>query len=157
MRGYDRSLSTPSADSPLDRVRFVQAADDERRRIGRDLHDGVQQRLVTLGLWLQAAERSLPDDPQEAAALLGNAREQLAEANAELRTVARGLHPSGLSEQGLRGALQALAAGSPLPIPLGDLPDRRLPEPIEVTAYFLATEGLSNADKYAGASGLDVD
>src|SRR4051794_34953674 len=154
MRGYDRTLTTPSADSPLDRVRFVQAADDERRRIGRDLHDGVQQRLVSLGLWLQAAERSLPGDPGEAAALIAQAREQLAEANHELRTVARGLHPSGLAERGLRGALQGLAAGSPLPIRLGEIPDRRLPEPIEVTAYFLATEGLSNAVKHAHASEL---
>src|SRR4051812_3003255 len=121
MRGYDRTLTTPSADSPLDRVRFVQAADDERRRIGRDLHDGVQQRLATLELWLQAAERSLPGAPQEALSLLAQAREQLAGANAELRTLARGLHPSGLAERGLRGALQALAAGSQLPIRLGDL------------------------------------
>jgi uncharacterized protein YhfF/two-component sensor histidine kinase len=138
-------------------VRFVQAADDARRRIGRDLHDGVQQRLVSLGLWLQAAERSLPGDPAEALELIGQARQQLAEANEELRTVARGLHPSGLAEQGLRGALQSLAAGSPLPIQLGDLPDRRLPEPIEVTAYFLAREGLSNAVKYANAGEVAVD
>ena len=154
---YDRTLSTPRADSPYDRVRILQAADEERRRISRDLHDGVQQQLVALGYWLQLAERKLADDPAEAASLLGEAREQASNAARDLRQLTRGLHPSGLSEQGLRGALASLAANSPLPLVVGELPSRRLPEPIEVTAFFLAAEALSNAVKYAGARELAVD
>jgi uncharacterized protein YhfF/two-component sensor histidine kinase len=138
-------------------VRILQAADEERRRISRDLHDGVQQQLVALGYWLQLAERKLADDPAEAAELLAQAREQVSDAARDLRELTRGLHPSGLSEQGLRGALASLAANSPLPIAIGEMPTRRLPEPVEVTAYFLAAEALSNAVKHAHASELAVD
>jgi two-component sensor histidine kinase/uncharacterized protein YhfF len=153
---YDRSLSSPRADSPHERVRILQAADEERRRISRDLHDGVQQQLVALGYWLQLAERKVAEDPAEAAELLSQAREQAADPARDLRELTRGLHPSGLSEQGLRGALASLAANAPLPVEIGELPTRRLPEPVEVTAYFLAAEALSNAVKHAEASRLDV-
>ena len=138
-------------------MRILQAADEERRRISRDLHDGVQQQLVALGYWLQLAERKLDEDPAEAAELLAQAREQASDAARDLRELTRGLHPSGLSEQGLRGALASLAANAPLPVEIGDLPTRRLPEPVEVTAYFLAAEALSNAVKHAEASELRVD
>jgi signal transduction histidine kinase len=137
------------------RARAVQAADEERRRIGRDLHDGAQQRLVVLGQALELALRELEADPDRAAARLSAAREQAAVASRELRELAQGLHPVGL-ERGLRKALAGLALQSPLPLTLDALPGVRLPAVIEATVWFLVSEALSNAIKHAGASELRV-
>jgi signal transduction histidine kinase/uncharacterized protein YhfF len=139
------------------RARILKATDDERRRIGRDLHDGAQQRLVALGHMLALAQRGLGDVPPEAAALLSQAREQATLAADELRELVHGLHPSGLAEYGLGHALGALAARSPIPVHIGDLPERRLPEPIEIALYYLVSEGLTNAMKHADATEVRVE
>ena len=131
---------------------MVQAADDERRRIGRDLHDGPQQRLLALGHLAGLALRRLRDDPEAAAALLQRVREEATFAHTELRELARGLHPAGLAERGLGGALEALAARSPLPLRVVALPERRLPDPVAVTVYAMVAEALGNAMRHAGAS-----
>jgi uncharacterized protein YhfF len=135
---------------------MVQAADDERRRIGRDLHDGAQQRLLALGHLATLAMRQLPDAPAQAATLLEQVREEARLAHTELRELARGLHPAGLSERGLAGALDALAGRSTLPVQIVEVPERRLPDPVAVTVYYVVSETLSNAMRHAGASQLRV-
>ena len=151
-------LRTREAEVAAARARIVQAADEERRRIGRDLHDGAQQRVVALGHLVGLVRRQLGDEPPAAAAeLLDRALDETRQATDELRELARGLHPAGLAEQGLGGALEALAARSPVPLVVGPMPDRRLPEPVELTAYYLTSEALTNAAKYAGASQVCVD
>jgi signal transduction histidine kinase len=137
------------------RARAIQAADEERRRIGRDLHDGAQQRLVVLGQALDLALRELEADPGKAVARLSAAREQAAVASRELRELAQGLHPVGL-ERGLRGALRSLALQSPLRLTIVQLPQTRLPAVIEATVWFLVSEALSNAIKHADATELRV-
>jgi signal transduction histidine kinase/uncharacterized protein YhfF len=154
-RRHERALKARADEVAASRARAVQAADDERRRIGRDLHDGAQQRLVVLGQALELALRELQDDPAKAQARLASAREQAAVASRELRELARGLHPVGL-ERGLRGALAALAAQSPLPLRIRSLPDRRLTPVVEATVWFLVSEALSNALKHAAATELRV-
>jgi signal transduction histidine kinase len=135
------------------RARIVAAADDARRRIERDLHDGAQQRLVALALSLQLVARSA--EPVTATALEG-CIEDLHTALAELRELARGLHPAVLTERGVPAALQALAARSPVPVVLDAELDRRLPAAQEAALYFVAAEALTNAAKYANASAVEV-
>jgi uncharacterized protein YhfF len=136
--------------------RAVEAADAERIRIARNLHDGAQQQLVAVGQLLDMARRALERSPDEVGALLDQAREQLTAANAELRELARGLHPVRLADAGLAGALESLAATSVLPIEIAALPQRRFPDVVEASLYFLVSEALSNAVKYAQASRLVV-
>jgi signal transduction histidine kinase/uncharacterized protein YhfF len=155
-RRHEMQLRQREHEAAAARARVVAAADEERRKIGRDLHDGAQQRLVALGHLLAMAERRMAEDPDAAASLVARAREQATLANDELRELARGLHPAGLSEYGLGHALAALAARSPLPLRIAELPDRRLPEPVETTIFYLASEGLANAMKHAGASEVRV-
>ncbi|QEC49326.1 hypothetical protein FSW04_18245 [Baekduia soli] len=138
------------------RARLVHAIDEERRRIGRDIHDGVQQRAVAATHLLTLAERRLQDAPDVAADLMRRAREEVKEATRELRDLSRGLHPVGLAD-GLGTALEILAARSPVPLHIDALPDRRLPEPVEVTIFFLVSEAVTNAGKHAGASWLRVE
>jgi len=135
----------------------VSIADEERRRIGRNLHDGAQQRMIVLGHRIELARRTLEQAPEEAAEHLRHASDEARAAGAELRELARGLHPAGLAEYGLEPALAALAGRSPLPLEVAALPDRRLPEAVEVTIYYLVSEALANADKYAGASRVRVE
>jgi signal transduction histidine kinase len=135
------------------RARIVAAAADARRRIERDLHDGAQQRLVALALSLQLVARSA--EPATAAALQG-CFEDLHTALAELRELARGLHPAMLTERGVPAALQALAARSPVPVALDADLDRRLPAAHEAALYFVAAEALTNVAKYAKASAVEV-
>jgi signal transduction histidine kinase len=135
------------------RARIVATADDARRRIERNLHDGAQQRLVTLALSLQLAARST--DPATAAALRG-CIEELNAALAELRELARGLHPAVLTERGLPAALQGLAARSPVPVSLDADLDGRLPAAHEAALYFVAAEALTNVAKYAEASAVEL-
>jgi signal transduction histidine kinase len=138
------------------RARIVAAGDVERRRLERNLHDGAQQRLVALSFSLRLARTKLDDDPAAAHALLGSAGEELALALQELRELARGLHPALLTDRGLRAAVDALAARSPLPVELEALPDERLPGPVEAAAYYLIAEALTNVAKYAQATAVRV-
>ena len=135
------------------RARIVEAADDARRRIERDLHDGAQQRLVAVALALRLVARSA--EPATAAAIEGCIEDLLA-ALAELRELARGLHPVVLAERGLLPALEVLAARSPVPVILDARLDGRLPPAHEAALYFVATEALTNVAKYAQASAAEV-
>jgi signal transduction histidine kinase len=139
------------------RARIVQAGDAERRRLERNLHDGAQQRFVTLALGLRLAESRLVDDPAGAAELLADARGELALGLEELRELARGIHPAILTDRGLSPAVEALAARASLPVEVGGLPAERLPEPIEAAAFYVVSESLANVTKYASASRARVD
>jgi PAS domain S-box-containing protein len=138
------------------RARVVEASDAERRRLERNLHDGAQQRLVTLALNLKLAQVRIAMEPEEAERLLDDAREQLQLALGELRELAHGLHPAVLAERGLAPAVEALAARVPLPVEVREVPDERLPESVEVAAYYLVSEALTNVVKYADASSAAV-
>jgi PAS domain S-box-containing protein len=137
------------------RARLVAAADDARRRLERNLHDGAQQRLVALSLALRLAQANVDSDPAAARELLAGASEELALALEELRELARGIHPAVLTDRGLRAALEGLARRAPLPVEV-DLPDERLPEPIEAAAYYVVAEALTNVVKHAHASAAAV-
>jgi PAS domain S-box-containing protein len=137
------------------RARLVEASDVERRRLERNLHDGAQQRLVSLSLMLRLAHARVEDDPAQAENLLGQASDELARALEELRELARGIHPAVLSDRGLGAALEALVARTPLPVDI-DIPEARLPEPVEAAAYYVVSEALANVAKYAEASSVAV-
>jgi signal transduction histidine kinase len=138
------------------RARIYEAAQSERRRLERDLHDGAQQRLVTLALDLGMIERRLGDDP-EARRSLEQARAELARSLEELRDLARGIHPAIVSGRGLETALEGLAVRAPVPVRLSVRVGARPPEPVEVAAYFMVSECLTNVAKYAHASAASVD
>jgi PAS domain S-box-containing protein len=129
------------------RARIVAAADDARRRLERNLHDGAQQRLVALLVQLRGAQRGLVD-PKHA---LGSAVEELASAVKELRGLAQGIHPSALTERGLAPALRMVAARAPIPVEV-DVTDAPLEPPIAVAAYYIVSEALTNVAKYAEAT-----
>jgi signal transduction histidine kinase len=153
------SLEESRAELTASRARIVTAGDNARRRIERDLHDGTQQRLVSLVLDLRAAERTLSPGPELGAQLgaqLAHVAEGLTGALDDLRDLSRGIHPAILSEGGLGPALKALANRSVVPVELDvDLPSR-LPEPVEVAAYYVVSEALANAAKHARASVVDI-
>jgi signal transduction histidine kinase len=134
------------------RARIVEAADEERRRVERDLHDGAQQRLVALAMRLEQAR----DTAAGSGRLIDEATAELREAIAEVRGLARGLYPPILTEAGLAAAVESLAEGAPIPIEVR-IPDTRFPAAIEVTAYFVVAEALTNVTRYAGASTARVD
>jgi PAS domain S-box-containing protein len=138
------------------RARIVTAGDVERRRLERNLHDGAQQRIVALSLNLRVALAKLDKDPAAARALLEGAGEELKLALDELRELARGLHPAVLTDRGLRAAVEALAGRAPVPVELAEIPDERLPAPVEAAAYYLIAEALTNVAKYAGATTVGV-
>jgi signal transduction histidine kinase len=138
------------------RARILAAADEERRRIERDLHDGAQQRLVSLSLTLGLAESRLASDPELSAKLVREAREEALRAVQELRELARGIHPALLSERGLGAALDALAARSPVPVEVTGVPAERLPPSVEAALYYTTAEALTNVAKYAGAQQVRV-
>jgi PAS domain S-box-containing protein len=137
------------------RGRIVAAGDNERRRLERNLHDGAQQRLVSLSLSLRLAQAKLESDPDAVAGILAGASEELTFALEELRELARGIHPAVLTDRGLDAALEGLAARAPLPVEL-DRVGRRLPGPIEAAAYYVVSESLANVVKHAGASSVSV-
>jgi PAS domain S-box-containing protein len=137
------------------RQRILTAEAAERRRLERNLHDGAQQRLVALSLSLRLARARIPKDPDDAARLLEGADAELTEALAELRELARGIHPAVLSDRGLEPALENLVAHSPVPVEL-ELPSERLPQPVEAAAYFVVSEALANVVKYADATSVHV-
>jgi signal transduction histidine kinase len=134
----------------------VETADAERRRLERDLHDGAQQRLVSLALGLRLARSKLGPESDQAGALLDEAIEELSDATEELRELARGIHPAVLSDRGLDAALVALAGRARLPVELNETPGERLPPPVESAAYFVVAEALTNVARYAQASRADV-
>ena len=137
------------------RARIVEAGDAERRRVERDLHDGAQQRLVTLALALQMARtRATTADPS-LLATLERASAELDAALGELRELARGLHPSILVEEGLAAAIESLAERTPVPVEL-EVVEERLPAPVEATAYFVVAEALANIVKYADATQVRI-
>ena len=138
------------------RARVIEASQKERQRLERNLHDGAQQRLIALSLELSLLEKQLAADP-EAATRLDRARSEIAVSLDELRTVARGLHPAVLSGHGLEIALQSIAAQSPTPIRLNVNLDGRLPEQIEIAAYYVVSESLANIGKHAQATCVDID
>ena len=138
------------------RARVVATADDTRRRIERDLHDGTQQRLISLGLQLRAAQAEVPDACAELKDQLSAAARTVKSVVEELQEVSRGLHPAILSSGGLEPALKMLARRSPLPVELDLHIGRRLPERVEVTTYYVVSEGLTNIAKHAHASFANV-
>ena len=131
------------------RARIVEAGYAERRRLGRDLHDGAQQELVGAAISLKLAQRKWSEARDEARALVDAALEQVQAGLRDLRELAAGIHPSVLTDRGLRAALDALATRSPVPVELGPVPPERLPASIETTAYFVVAEALTNAAKHA--------
>jgi signal transduction histidine kinase len=139
------------------RARIVAAADETRRRIERDLHDGTQQRLVSLGLELRAAQATVPADLGELQGALSRVAEELASMFDELREISHGIHPAILFEGGLKPALSALRRRSAVPVELHLHAERRLPEPVEVATYYVVSEGLTNAAKHAHASVVNVE
>ena len=138
------------------RARIVEAGDAERRRLERNLHDGAQQRLVALALMLRHLDGLVERDPPAARRALAAASDELAQALADLRELARGLHPAVLSEHGLAAALTALAGRAPVPVGLEVELDRRPREQVEAAAYFVVAESLTNVAKYARASFVGV-
>jgi signal transduction histidine kinase len=138
------------------RSRIVASADETRRRIERDLHDGAQQRLVSLALRLQAAQAAVPPELDELSGILDSVAGELTQALDELREMARGIHPTILAEGGLAPALRALARRSSVPVELRVLTEDRLAERVEVTAYYVLSEALTNAAKHSGASVVHV-
>jgi signal transduction histidine kinase len=160
-----RALLAPTSQAQL-RARVAQLAASraetvdtqagELRRIERDLHDGAQARLVSLGMSLGLAEQLLPQDPRAVAELLAEARASTAGALTELRDLVRGIHPPVLADRGLDGALDALALANPIPTTVVTSLPGRLPAPVESAAYFAVAEALTNAIKHAQAQRIDI-
>jgi PAS domain S-box-containing protein len=156
LRDGERKLERSRTELAASRVRIVTAADETRRQIERNLHDGVQQRLVSLALALRTAESTVPHELRESRAQLSQIADGLAGALEELREISRGIHPAILAEGGLSSALATLARRSAVPVEL-EVPARpRLPEPVEVAAYYVVSEALTNAAKHASASAVQV-
>jgi signal transduction histidine kinase len=139
------------------RERLLRVGLEERRRLERDLHDGAQQRLVSTALSMRLARTHLRDDPAGAERLLDGASDELEAALEELRELARGIHPAVLSDRGLDTALETLATRAPVPVELAAAPGERLPEAIELAAYFVVAESLTNVAKYAEATHATVN
>src|SRR5215472_2973290 len=149
-------LRAKLAELQQSRARLVEATEEERRRIERDLHDGAQQRLVSIAMSLGLLESKLPADPAAAKPIAQTARQALAAALNELRELSQGILPGVLAERGLPAALEELCARTVLPTRLKVAVDRRLPAQVETAAYFLVSEALTNAAKYAQASEAQV-
>ncbi len=141
------------------RARIVEATDEERRRLERDLHDGAQQRLVTVSLALRRLRGRLAADARSDADTVATADEAASElkmAIQELRELARGIHPAILTEAGLGAAITALADRSAVPATVRSVPDRRLPAAVEATSYFVVSEALANVAKHANATSVSI-
>ena len=150
----DHELAERMEELRASRARLVEAGDAARRRLERDLHDGAQSRLVALALLLRTARGRAGDDAK-LAGVLDQAQEELRTSLAELRELARGIHPAVLTERGLEPALQSLVARSPVPVTV-EACDARLPGPVESAAYFVVSEALANVAKYANATHASV-
>jgi len=160
LAGFTELLATAIANAgaqaevAASRARVVAAADQARRRIERDLHDGAQQRLVSLALKLRTVQAAMPPE------LGGQLDEAVAEATGaleELTEIARGIHPAVLAESGLAAALKTLARRSPLAVDLQVRAGKRLPEQVEVSAYYVVAEALTNVAKHSGASAVSIE
>jgi signal transduction histidine kinase len=153
-----QSIANERAQAELraSRARIVETADEARRRLERNLHDGAQQQLVAVSLALRLVERMFESNPSTARIVLRQASNELADAMQELRELARGLHPALLSELGLGPALGALSARSPFPVDITGVPEDRLPSPVEAAVYYVVSESLTNAAKHAAASSATV-
>jgi signal transduction histidine kinase len=153
-----QSISNHQAQEELraSRARIVNAGDTARQRLERNLHDGAQQRLVSVSISLRVALARLDADPEKSRELLNAAADELAHALQELRDLARGLHPAILSEHGLKPALEALARRAPLPVTVANEVEERLPAPVEAAAYYVVSESLTNVVRYAKASEVTV-
>jgi len=138
------------------RAELVEVSDAERRRFERNLHDGAQQRLVSVALQLGMAGAKLDDDPGTAREALAAAQDDLARGLEDLRELGRGLHPVLLTERGLGAALDALLTRTPVPVEIEELPEERLPAPVEAAAYYVVAEAITNVAKYAQASHATV-
>jgi len=139
------------------RARIVEAADAERRRLERDLHDGAQQRLVGISLALRlASARLTPGADPEVDRALQQASQELAAALSELRELGHGIHPAILTEEGLGPALESLVERASLPVTLETVPPGRLPASVEAAAYFVVSEALANVAKHAQARRASV-
>ena len=138
------------------RARLLEVGDAERQRLERNLHDGAQQRLVSVALELSMASARLESDPQGARELLTTAQADLAQGLSELRELARGIHPIILTERGLRAALDALVTRAPVPVEITTLPDEQLAAPVEAAMYYVVAESITNVAKYAHASSASV-
>jgi signal transduction histidine kinase len=138
------------------RARIVRAGDDARRRFERDLHDGAQQRLVSLGLELRAAATAVPAELAGVQSALSQLGRGLRAVLDDLRELSRGLHPAALTEGGLNQALRSLARRSAVPVQLRLDIDDRFEEPVEVAAYFVASEALTNTAKHGEASRVQI-
>jgi signal transduction histidine kinase len=145
------------AELAASRARIVAAADQARRRIERDLHDGTQQRLVSLGLELRLVQGMIPADLADLKTKVGRTADGLTGVAEDLREIARGIHPAILSEGGLGPALRTLARQAAIAVQLDVAAMPRLPEPVEVAAYYVVSEALTNATKHARASVVEVD
>jgi PAS domain S-box-containing protein len=156
LRESRRKLEGSQAELAASRARIVTAADQTRRRIERDLHDGVQQRLVSLVLDQRQAEAMVPAELPGLQAQLSRVTNGLAGAMEELQEISRGIHPAILAQGGLATALKTLARRSAVPVRLEVRAGTRLPEPVEVAAYYIVSEALTNAAKHAHASGVHV-
>jgi PAS domain S-box-containing protein len=150
-------LRAARAQVTASRARVVAASDEARRMIERNLHDGTQQRLVALALHLRLAESMIPPDLDEARQTIRRVADELNEVIGELQEISRGIHPPVLSEGGLGPALRTLARPSAIPVELDVAAETRLPEPIEVAAYYVVSEALTNTAKHANASQVRVE
>jgi signal transduction histidine kinase len=139
------------------RGRLVAVGLRERRRLERDLHDGAQQRLVSIALSLRLAQERLGSDPEEAEQMIETSRHELDDALKDLRELARGIHPAVLSDRGLGAAIEALASRAPVPVEIAEVPAERLPDYVELAAYFVVSEALTNIAKYASDSNARVE
>ena len=146
-----------SAELMASRARIVAAADEARKRIERDLRDGIEQRLISVGLTLRATQATVPAQLGQVQGALSRAAEGLASLSDELREICHGIHPAILSEGGLEPALEALCRRSAIPVELDLHAGRRLPEPVEVATYYVVSEGLTNAAKHGHASMVTVE
>lgn len=144
------------AELKASRARIITAADHARRGFERDLHDGAQQRIVSMGLQVRALEAALPDDAHEVREGLGRVVAGLGGLHRDLQELSRGIHPAILSKGGLGPAIKTLARRSPVPVALDIAVAGRLPEPVEVAAYYVVAESLTNAAKHAEASEVTV-
>jgi signal transduction histidine kinase len=152
----DPAVTAQMSDLRDARSRIIEAADAERRRIERDLHDGAQQRLVALALTLRMAEKRASEGDAEAPELVRQAGDEAGLALKELRDLARGIHPAILTNRGLPAALDDLAGRASVPVEVTAAPEDRLPDQVEATAYFVVSECLANVDKHAQATGATV-
>ena len=139
------------------RARLVEVGDAERMRLERNLHDGAQQRFVSVALGLRMIAAQLESDPRAAREVLTEAQGDLTRGLAELRELARGIHPAVLTERGLGPALDALLERAPVPVEITELPEQRLPAPVEAAAYYVVAEAVTNVGKYANASSATIN